>query len=75
MKFIVTVVTSLLILYLTLIGMSFVGCASTSTKVEIDPGETAQIIIVEPKKKERWGWKMREYLRLERQKVEKEDKK
>ena len=40
MKFIVTVVTSLLILYLTLIGMSFVGCASNNTKVVIEPDES-----------------------------------
>ena len=39
------------------------------TTIEIGPGESAQIIIVEPKKevpKERWNWKMREYLRKEK---------
>ena len=64
MKFIISFVFVLMV----------IGCAS-STKVEIEPGESAQIIIIEPKKKERWGWKMREYLRLERQKVKEEDKK
>ena len=47
-----------------------VGCAS-NTKVEIEPGESAQIIIVEPKKKERWNWKVREYLRKEKKETEK----
>ena len=48
--------------------LTVIGCAS-STKVEVEPGESAQIIIVEPKKevpKERWNWKMREYLRKEK---------
>ena len=50
-----------------------IGCAS-NTKVEIEPGESAQIIIVEPKKetlKERWNWKTREYLRKEKKEVKK----
>ena len=50
-----------------------VSCAS-NTKVEIEPGESAQIIIVEPKKevsKKRWNWKMREYLRKEKKEVKK----
>jgi len=63
MKFILSIMFVLIV----------VGCAS-NTKVEIEPGESAQIIIVEPKKevpKERWNWKVREYLRKEK----KEDKK
>ena len=50
-----------------------IGCAS-NTKVEIEPGESAQIIIVEPKKetlKERWNWKTREYLRKEKKEMKK----
>ena len=64
MKFILSIMFVLIIV---------VSCAS-NTKVEIEPGESAQIIIVEPKKevpKERWNWKVREYLRKEK----KEDKK
>ena len=62
-----------LILSIVFVLIVVVSCAS-NTKVEIEPGESAQIIIVEPKKevpKERWDWKMREYLRKEK----KEDKK
>lgn len=58
MKFIISFVFVLMV----------ISCAS-STKVEIEPGESAQIIIIEPKKevpKERWNWKMREYLRKEK---------
>ena len=50
-----------------------VSCAS-NTEVDIGPGESAQIIIVEPKKevpKERWNWKVREYLRKEKKETEK----
>ena len=60
MKFILSIMFVLIV----------VGCAS-NTKVEIEPGESAQIIIVEPKKKERWNWKVREYLRKEKKETEK----
>ena len=48
--------------------LMFCGCA-TNTKVEIEPGESIELIIVEPKKeisKKRWNWKMREYSRKEK---------
>ena len=64
MKFILSIMFVLIIV---------VSCAS-NTKVEIEPGESAQIIIVEPKKevpKERWNWKTREYLRKEKKEVKK----
>ena len=51
----------------------YLGC-TTSTIVEIEPNETVEVIIVEPKKevpKERWDWKSREKVRKEN----KEDKK
>ena len=79
MKFIVTVVTSLLILYLTLIGMSFVGCASNNTKVVIEPDESVGIIVVEPKiekddkPKTKWSWKLREKLRKGKREAEKHE--
>ena len=44
-----------------------IGCAS-STKVEIEPGESVELIIVEPQKetpKNLWNWKAREELRRE----------
>ena len=44
-----------------------IGCAS-STKVEIEPGESVELIIVEPQKetpKSLWNWKAREELRRE----------
>ena len=44
-----------------------IGCAS-STKVEIGPGESVELIIVEPQKetpKSLWNWKAREELRRE----------
>ena len=44
-----------------------IGCAS-STKVEIEPGESVELIIVEPQEEAiertlKWDWKTREYLR------------
>ncbi len=62
-----------LILSIVFVLLIVVSCAS-NTKVEIEPGESAQIIIVEPKKetlKERWNWKTREYLRKEKKEVKK----
>jgi hypothetical protein len=53
--------------------LTVIGCAS-STKVEVEPGESAQIIIVEPQKEpptNLWNWRAREELR----KKQKEDKK
>ena len=44
-----------------------IGCAS-STKVAIEPGESVELIIVEPQKetsKNLWNWKAREELRRE----------
>ena len=60
--------------FILMFVLMFCGCA-TNTKVEIEPGESAQLIIVEPKKeasKERWNWKMREYLRKEKKEKNKE---
>ena len=51
----------------------YLGC-TTSTIVEIEPGESVELIIVEPQKetpKSLWNWKAREELR----KKQKEDKK
>ena len=62
-----------LILSIVFVLLIVVSCAS-NTEVEIEPGESAQIIIVEPKKetlKERWNWKTREYLRKEKKEVKK----
>ena len=70
-----------LILFSVMFVLIVVGCVS-NTEVEIEPGESAQIIIVEPKKevskerkkevsKERWNWKVREYLRKEKKETEK----
>ena len=53
--------------------MTVVGCA-TNTIVEIEPGESVEIVIVEPKKetpKERWDWRSREKVRKEKKEVEK----
>ena len=53
-----------LIISIVFVLMVF-GCAS-STKVEIEPGESVELIIVEPQKetpKNLWNWKTREYLR------------
>ena len=58
MKLIISIVFVLIIV---------VSCAST-TKVEIEPGESVELIIVEPQKetpKSLWNWKAREELRRE----------
>ena len=63
----------LILLSIMFVLIIVVSCAS-NTEVEIEPGESAQIIIVEPKKetsKERWNWKTREYLRKEKKEVKK----
>ena len=59
--------------FILIFVLMFCGCA-TNTKVEIEPGESVKLIIVEPKKevpKERWDWKAREKLRKEQKEVEK----
>lgn len=40
------------------------SCASKSTVVIIEPGESVELIIVEPKK--RWDWRSREKVRKEK---------
>ena len=47
--------------------LTVIGCAS-STKVEVEPGESVKLIIVEPQEEAiertlKWDWKTREYLR------------
>ena len=44
------------------------------TTIEIEPGESVELITVEPKKetpKERWDWRSREKVRKEKKEVEK----
>ena len=44
------------------------------TTIEIEPGESVGIVMVEPKKeipKERWDWRSREKVRKEKKEVEK----
>ena len=43
------------------------------TTIEIEPGESVELITVEPKKetpKERWDWRLREELRKEKKEVD-----
>ena len=43
------------------------------TTIEIEPGESVELITVEPKKeipKERWDWKSREKVRKEKKEVD-----
>ena len=51
---------------LVVLGLIVVVGCTPSTKVEIEPGESVEIIIVEPKKetsKKRWDWRSREKVR------------
>ena len=50
------------------LSVVFVVSCAPSTKVEIEPGESVELIIVEPQKetpKNLWNWKAREELRRE----------
>ena len=54
-------------------AMTVVSCTPNVT-VGIEPNETVEVIIVEPKKetpKERWDWKSREKVRKEKKEVSK----
>jgi hypothetical protein len=58
----------LILLSIVFVLIIVVSCAST-TKVEIEPGESVELIIVEPQKetpKSLWNWKAREELRKKR---------
>ena len=54
------------LLVVMLIAVALLWSCATETTVVIEPGESVELIIVEPKTKERWDWRSRDKVRKEK---------